>query len=180
MGFSANLASLFVNIIVNSSRAVTNIQRVQQGLNRTNAQAKQMQLTFAKIRTAAAVFYVLSNVFRGVSAAISEIVHTAAELERTFTKIQNAAKFDKTGIEKFKDDIFALSERLKAVPTRDLQGISLAAAQAGITDPNDILKFTSAVAKASAIAENISAGDLAKFLLLLRSQFKGSIEDIGK
>jgi len=166
MAFSANLASLFVNIVVNSSRASAGIQKIQQDLNRTTQQVQQMHLSFVKVKAAAAIFYLISNVIKGFEATIREAVITAGELERQFTKIRNAANLDSSGLERFKDQLVELVNKLEAVPFRDLQSISLAVAQAGITETNQMLQFTEAVAKAASVGEDISAGELAKFLLL--------------
>ena len=168
---------MFVNIIVNSSRAVANIQRVRQGLNRTNEEARRMQLTFAKIRTAAAVFYLLQAVFRGVEGIMREMLTVAADLERQFSKIRNAADFDSAGLERFRESLFQLTRELKSIPIRDAQSIALAAAQAGIKNPKEIIEFTKAVAKGAVVAEDISSGELAKFLLLIIDLFDKTTSD---
>lgn len=171
MSFTSTLASLIVNVVVNTQRVQANLQLVQNQLTATGNKANATQLAFAKIRTAAAGLYIAKNIFNAMDGALRDIILTAAELEQQFIHIQQAANLNSSEFKIFKEDFIELVENLKFIKIGDLQRIAVVASQAGVSGGN-LLKFTESVAKAAAVSESLNAEELAKFFLLLEDKFK--------
>jgi len=171
MAFTSQLASLIVNVVVNTQRVQANLQQVRTGLNQAGQAATQMQMQMAKVRTVAAGLYIAKNVFNALDSAIRDSIQTAARLEQAFVHIKQAANFDSNQFEDFKDAFHDLVDNLKFAKFEDLQRIGIVASQAGVSGSANILKFTESVAKAAAVSESLDAEGLAKFFLLLGDKF---------
>jgi TP901 family phage tail tape measure protein len=172
MAFTSTLASLVVNVVVNTQRVQANLQQVQSGLNLTGQKATQAQLAMAKIRTVAAGLYIAKNVFNALNSSIAEVIRTSAELEQQFIHVKQAADFNTPEFEHFKEQFIDLVNELKFFKIGDLQRIAVVASQAGLQGSGNILKFSESVAKAAAVSESLDAEGMAKFLLLLSDKFK--------
>lgn len=175
MAFLTNLATLVVDIVVNTQRYTTNMQRVNNGLNQTKQQVQQLQLSFAKVRTAAAGLYLVKNVFNSVEASIYSVVSSAADLERGFLEIAKAAEIPYEGVEGISNSFGELAKRLRFVPIKDLQAIGVTAAQMGLSG-KALLQFTESVGKFSAVSENLKGEAAANFFGLLIDVFDLNVE----
>lgn len=179
MSFTSQIASLIVNVVVNTQRVQANLQIVKTGLNSAGQAANNMQIAFAKIRTAAAGLYILKNVINAVDSSVRDLIETAARLEQTFIHIENAAGFSSEGLKAFQTQFSALVNATELSKFEDIQKALLSAAQAGITNPEELIKFTDTVTKAAAVSESLDAEGLAQFFLLLQDVFDRNVDTIG-
>lgn len=180
MAFSAKLASLFVEIVVNSARADSNIRRLQQGLERTKEQAQQAQLQFAKIRAIAATAFVGIYTARFAASLLETFAKSAAEVESKINNIIIAGDMSAETFEEIAAKTFELTKAIKAISVENFQAIQEEAARMGIEGVDNINRFSTAVAKGSIVAESISSANLAKFIGLLIDLYKSGTESAEK
>jgi len=169
------VAQLAVDIVINSRRAKAQLANFRGSVDKSTMSTRKLALTIGSIGLAASAFLILRRAAGLAVDSVLAVVDAYAQLETKLVKIQKIARFE--NFVKFSEDFVTLGKELRGVSFEELSLISGMAARSGFANPDDLLKFTKAVALLVQVSDDVEPTQAAEGMARLLANFDKGADD---
>lgn len=174
--FSAKLASLFVDIVVNSRRANTVLYQFNNNVKRSGAQVSAFRQQLLLLGLASSAILLVMKAAHLLNSAFQAVLETSVRLEKNFLEVQKNLQLSADGFASLQQETLTFATNVAGINIEKFQQILIASSRMGLQGKEDLLEFSKAVAIVQQVSEGIGETELAEFLYRVTELFHRSTD----
>lgn len=174
--FSAKLASLFVDIVVNSRRANTVLYQFNNNVKRSGAQVNAFRQQLILLGLASSSVLLVMKAAHLLKQAFDALLETAARLEKNFLEIQKNLQLSADGFASLQQETLDFTTTVTGIDLEKFQEILITSSRMGLEGKDNLLNFSKAVALVARVSEGVNESSLSEFLFRLGETFGRSAD----
>ncbi|MGV8131184.1 MAG: phage tail tape measure protein, partial [Candidatus Pacearchaeota archaeon] len=175
--FSAKLASLFVDIVVNSRRANTVLYQFNNNVKRSGAQVNAFRQQLILLGLASSSVLLVMKAAHLLKQAFDALLETAARLEKNFLEVQKNLRLSAEGFASLQQETLDFTTTVTGIDLDKFQQILITSSRMGLEGKDNLLNFSKAVALVARVSEGVDESSLSEFLYRLSETFGRNAKD---
>lgn len=175
--FTAKLASLFVDIVVNSRRANTVLYQFNNNVRKSGQQVNAFRGQLLALGLASSAILLVMKASNLLKQAFDAILETSVRLEKSFLEIQKNVQLSADGFASLQQETLDFATTVTGINIDRFQEILIASSRMGIEGKDNIMNFSKAVALIARVSEGVSENGLAEFMYRLTATFNRNADE---
>lgn len=175
--FSAKLASLFVDIVVNSRRANNVIHTFTGNVKKSGQQLNTFRQQMLVLGLASSAFLLVMKAGHLLNSTLQSLIDTSRRLEKNFLEVQKNLHLSADGFKVLQKETLQFTTNVSGIDLEAFQQVLITSSRMGIEGSKNLMDFSKAVALVARVSEGVSESNLAEFMFRLEETFGRTASD---